>query len=187
MTMEVLPSLPPDGPRSFLATLAREPAAKWVARGATAFAGELSMTTTNSAYRFESGLFLGRARLPARSFAWPSALRGARLIGFLAELDGLWSLSPCWREGARAVLLRADLCGTDAFILTSPTTSFTLEAQAPARHSEARPEDLSAPRTAPPSGVRLRRSARPPSLRRLLPASMTRIHAAATAGEARNH
>jgi hypothetical protein len=188
MSSEVLTSLPPDGPRSFLATLAREPAAEWLAHGASTFAGELSMTTRNSAYRFESGLFLGRARLPARSFAWPAALRGARLIGFLTELDGLWSLSPRWRVGARAVLLRADLRGTDAFVLTSPTTSFTLEAQPLARHAEGRPEDASVPRTAPPSGARLRRSARPPSVRRLLPASMTRIHqAAASAGEARNH
>jgi hypothetical protein len=186
MPLAVLPSLPPDGPRSFLATLAREPPAEWLARSATAFAGEVAMTTTNSAYRFTSGLFLGRASLPARSFGWPSALRGAHLIGFLTDINDRWSLSQRWHEGARAVLLRADLRGAAAFVLTSPTTSFALDEQVPACAAE--PEVLTAPQTAPPSGARLRRSARPPSVRHLLPSSMTRIHQAlASATEARNH
>jgi hypothetical protein len=183
MHHEVLPGLPPDGLRSFLATLARESEAEWLARGTTTFAGELTMRTTNSAYRFQSGVFLGRASLPARSFTWPATLRGARLIGFLSEIDGLWSLAPRWREGARAVLLRSDVRGAEAFVLTSPTTSLTLEGQV----LEADAELLHS-RTAPPSGVRLRRSVCPPSVRRLLPTSMTRIHqAVASAGEARNH
>ena len=89
-----------SAPASFLAKLAPMAAGGWHALGAQMFPGELSLATTNTVYRFKNGVFQGRARKNARTFECPKAMRGLRLIGFLHDEGGLWSLSPRWREGA---------------------------------------------------------------------------------------
>jgi hypothetical protein len=174
----------------FLVELAALSAARWHALGAQTFPGELSIATDNSVYRFANGIFRGRVKNGSRSFEVPKAMRGTRLIGFLHDEGGLWSLSPRWREGAHAALWKPtapnieapDAIAEDAFILTSPTASFTLEEPEPKPHPNG-PEPTPSPwMTRPPqpkSGVMIRRVARPPSIRQPLPASMTRIHGAA--------
>ena len=148
-----------DSPRSFLATLAPQSAAAWHALGARLFPNELSIQTDNSTYRFKNGVFVSRAQKPARSFDCPKEMRGLRLVGFLHDEGGLWSLSPRWRFGSHAALWRPGPTDAASFILTSATTEFTLEEV---------------------SGVMIRRIARPPSIRHPLPPSMTRIHNAPT-------
>ena len=170
--------LSPDGPRSFLASLAPHSADTWMALGPAMFPGELSMATMSGVYRFKNGIFLGRANLSARTFEWAKAMRGTRLIGFLADERGLWALSPRWREGTHAVLWKPDATDGEPFLITSPTTSFTLE-EAESAPEPRRTSMPSASDEAPPeSGVRTRRAARPPSIRRPLPPSTTRIHPA---------
>jgi len=63
-----------------------------------------------------------------------------------------------------------------SFLLTSPTNDFTLEEPDP-KPSEPGPKPIPWVSRAPStSGIMLRRAARPPSIRRPVPASMTRIH-----------
>ena len=140
-------------PASFLAKLAPMAAGGWHALGAQMFPGELSLATTNTVYRFKNGVFQGRARKNARTFECPKAMRALRLIGFLHDEGGLWSLSPRWREGAHAVLWQPGETDEQSFVLTSPTRELTLEERGP---SAARSVNI--------------------AIRRPLPASTTRIH-----------
>lgn len=142
-----------SAPASFLAKLAPMAAGGWHALGAQMFPGELSLATTNTVYRFKNGVFQGRARKNARTFECPKAMRGLRLIGFLHDEGGLWSLSPRWREGAHAVLWQPGETDEQSFVLTSPTRELTLEERGP---SAARSVNI--------------------AIRRPLPASTTRIH-----------
>lgn len=142
-----------SAPASFLAKLAPMAAGGWHALGAQMFPGELSLATTNTVYRFNNGVFQGRARKNARTFECPKAMRGLRLIGFLHDEGGLWSLSPRWREGAHAVLWQPGETDEQSFVLTSPTRELTLEERGP---SAARSVNI--------------------AIRRPLPASTTRIH-----------
>lgn len=142
-----------SAPESFLATLAPMAAGGWHALGAQIFPGELSLATTNTVYRFKNGVFQGRARKNARTFECPKTMRALRLIGFLHDEGGLWSLSPRWREGAHAVLWQPGETDEQSFLLTSPTRELTLEERAP---RAARSVNL--------------------AIRRPLPASTTRIH-----------
>src|SRR5438105_9883336 len=103
-------AIPSHAPHAWLARLAPQSAAAWHALGGHAFPGESSVETTNGVYRFKNGVFLSRARRPARSFDAPKELRGVRLVGFLADEGGFWSLSPRFREGAHAVLWKPGEC-----------------------------------------------------------------------------
>jgi hypothetical protein len=152
-------------PHTFLAELAPMVAGGWHALGAQIYPGELSIATDNGVYRFKNGIFQSRAKKAARSFECPKAMRGVRLIGFLFDEGGTWSLSPRWQRGAHAVLWKEGATDAQSFVLTSPTKDFTLEEP-----------DPTAARAPSPSGFVLRRTARPPSIRQPLPASMTRIH-----------
>jgi hypothetical protein len=170
-----------SSPKTLLAKLAPMSAASWHALGAEIFPGELSIATDNSVYRFKNGIFLSRAQKNTRSFDCPKSMRGLRLIGLLHDEGGLWSLSPRWRAGAHAVLWKPDETDEESFVLTSPTNDFTLEEPEP-RPWDPEPKPTPwALRPPTQSGVRIRQIARPPSFRRPLPPSMTRIHSAAPA------
>lgn len=171
-----------DGPRHFLAKLAPMSAAGWHALGAQTFPGELSIATDNSVYRLKNGVFLGRCKRTARAFDVPESMRGTRLVGFLHDEGGLWSLSPRWRQGSHAVLWKPGATDEESFVLTSPTVEFTLEEPEP---KPSQPGPMPSPwattRAPSQSGVMLRPavpSARPPAIRRPEAASMTRIHSA---------
>ena len=144
-----------DAPTSFLTDLASQSGAAWSALGAQMFPGELSVATDDGVYRFMNGVFLGRARKLARTFECPKTMRGMRLIGFLHDEGGLWSLSPRFRAGARAVLWKPDGAEAETFILTSAAVEVTMDEVAPRKRS--------------PSGVVIRRIARPPSIREPAP------------------
>ncbi len=171
-----------EAPNQFLATLAPQSAAAWNAIGSRVYPGELSIATDNSVYRFRNGIFMSRAKKPARSFEAPKEMRGLRIIGFLREEGGRWSLSPLWRAGARAVMWKPEHQDTTAFILTSPTIDFTIEEPEPKPGPQPRPGPepspwaTRSPARSPQSGVMLRRVARPPTFRRPAPPSTTRIH-----------
>lgn len=151
---------------AYLVKLAMRSAATWHALGRRLFPGELSVETANSTYRFNDGVFLGRARRPARWFDAPRAMRGLRLVGFLADEGGLYSLSPRWREGAHAVLWKpGEATDERSFTLTSPVVAVAAE--------EPEPKPTPWVDRPPPS--------EPPSFRRLSPRSMTRLHLAAVA------
>ncbi len=164
-------------PCSFLADLALMAAGGWHALGAQTFPGELSVATDDGVYRFVNGVFRGSAKEAARSFALPKTMRGLRLIGFLFDEGGMWSLSPRWRAGALAVMWKDGEVDAESFVLTSPTRDFTIDEPDP-RPSQPgpKPTPWATARPSSPSGIKLRRAARPPSIRRPLPASMTRIH-----------
>jgi hypothetical protein len=155
-------------PKKMLAKLARESAATWNALAAEAFRGEARFETANTIYRFIDGVFASSAQKPSRSFEYPDALHGIRLIGFLAYENGLWSLSPRWRPGVLGVFWRSGGMDERSFVVTSATVSFSLESPA-ARSSKNR---ISV------SGVVRRAESRPPTLRRPAPPSMTRLHPA---------
>lgn len=156
-------------PTKMLAKLARQSVATWNAMSEEAFRGEARFETANTIYRFIDGVFASSAQKPSRSFEYPEALRGIRLVGFLAYENGLWSLSSRWRSGSLAVFWRSR-ANTDerSFIVTSATVAFTLEAP-PAQAPKTR---LSA------SGIVRRAESGPPTLRRPAPPSMTRLHPA---------
>ncbi|HEY8073733.1 MAG TPA: hypothetical protein VIF62_06485 [Labilithrix sp.] len=157
---------PSDTPHAWLARLAQQSAAAWHALGSQSFPGESSVETANGVYRFRNGVFLSRARRPSRSFDAPKELRGVRLIGFLADEGGFWSLSPRFREGAHCVLWKPDPageCDPRSFVLTSPCLSIATDDPEPMPWSR-------------PSGVRTRHIARPPTYREPEPPSMTRLH-----------
>jgi hypothetical protein len=169
-----------DAPLRFLTQLAATSAARWSAASHEAFRGDLSLTTEHSAYRFHHGMFVSRAKNPARFFDAPKAMRGLVLIGFLHEdhVADRWTLSTTWRPGSHAVLWRPGGQDATAFVITSPTTTYLLETPPP------KPDPDPSPwlwRSAPASsGVMPRRTAAPPpSCRMPLPPSMTRLHAAA--------
>jgi hypothetical protein len=167
-----------DGPRNFLAELAPMSAAAWHDLGAHTFPGELSIATDNSVYRMKNGMFLGRVKKGGRSFEVPPSMRGVRLVGFLFDEGGAWSLSPRWRAGSRAVLWKQGATDEQAFVLTSRTVELTREEPQPRpTQPEPTPSPWATP-SAPASGVRMRATARPPSIRQLAAASMTRIHCA---------
>lgn len=167
-----------SSPKTLLAKLAPMSAASWHALGARLFPGELSLATDNSVYRFKNGIFLSRAKKNARSFECPKSMRALRLIDFVHDEGGLWSLSPRWRAGAHAVLWKPGEIDEQSFVLTSPTSDFTLEEPDP-KPSEPEPKPTPwALRPPSQSGVMIRRGARPPSFRRPLPPSTTRIHSA---------
>jgi len=169
------PSMPVT-PENFLAELAPMAAGGWLALGARIYPGELSIATDNGVYRFKNGIFQSRAKKAARSFECPKEMRGLRLIGFLFDEGGMWSLSPRWQPGAHAILWKEGETDAQSFLLTSPTKDFTLEEPDP-KPSEPGPKPIPWVTATPSSsGVMLRRAARPPSIRRPLPASMTRIH-----------
>jgi hypothetical protein len=171
-----------DQPKKYLARLAPMSAAGWHALGAQTFPGELSIATDNSVYRFNNGIFLGRAQKSARSFEYPPAMRAMRLVGFLNDEEGgLWSLSPRWRAGTHAVLWKPDLADDQSFVLTSPTTGFSLEEP---QAWSADPEPTPSPWVLAErerSGVVPGPIARPPAIRPPLPSSMTRLHSASAA------
>ena len=159
--------IPSENPATWLAKIAPQSAAAWHALGGRAFPGEISLETSNGLYRFRNGVFQSRARRPLRSFDAPKEMRGMRLIGFLADEGGFWSLSPRWREGSHAVLWKpGDAVDPKSFMLTSPTISIAIEDPQPEpwMHKTGR------------SGVHTRRIARPPSIREPEPPSMTRLH-----------
>ncbi|MBS2020315.1 MAG: hypothetical protein JST00_46080 [Deltaproteobacteria bacterium] len=155
---------PAASPRTFLAQIAAQSAATWHAVGAACFRGEATIETGNRTYWFRDGVFVSRSSGPARSHEAPPQLLGMRLIGFLAEEGGFWSLSTTWRPGSHAVLWRPSAPGESidptSFVLTSAAVSF----------------DIAPP--SPPSGIRARRPALPPIIARPAPASMTRLHPA---------
>lgn len=169
-----------DGPHTLLAKLAPMSAAAWHALGAQAFPGELSVATDNSVYRLRNGIFLGRAKRGARSFDYPLAMRGTRLVGFAFDEGGLWSLSPRWRLGSHAVLWKPDAPEEQAFVLTSPTVELTCDEPEP-KPADPGPKPSPWVTAGPPpsrSGIALRRLARPPSIRQPAMTSMTRLHSA---------
>jgi len=174
--MSSLAELTLSTPHTFLAELAPMAAGGWQALGAQIYPGELSIATDNGVYRFKNGSFQSRAKTDARSFECPKAMRGLRLIGFLFDEGGMWSLSPRWRAGAHAVLWKDGETDAESFVLTSPTKDFTLEEPDPKPH-EPGPKPIPwATRAPSQSGIMLRRTARPPSIRQPMPPSMTRIH-----------
>jgi hypothetical protein len=148
-----------ESPTMFLTRLAPTSGARWRALGAQMFAGEISIATANSVYRFHNGVFVSRAKKPARFFDAPKSMRGVRLIGFLSEN----ALSVHWTAGASAVLWNGSL-GEDAFIFTSATIELTIEEPEP-KPVESGPK---------PSPWHAHAGAR--ALARPLPASMTRLH-----------
>lgn len=175
---------------TYLAQLAPWSMTGWRALGARVFPGELSIATGNSVYRLRNGVFVGRAKRGARSFEAPRELRGMRLIGFLQQDCGLWSLSTEWTHAAHAVLWTPGGVDEASFILTSASVSFTLEEPEPKPqpHPGPKPEPWLGRRSPSQSGVMQvaqRRVARPPSFRAPLPPSMTRIHPAASLPNAR--
>jgi len=151
-------------PTKMLVKLARHSAATWNAMASEAFRGEAKFETANTIYRFIDGVFASSAQKPSRSFDYPSALRGIRLIGFLAYENGLWSLSPRWTEGSLGVFWKTGGIDERSFIVTSATVSFSLEAPKP------EPKKMLSI-----SGVVRRAESRPPTLRRPAPPSMTRL------------
>lgn len=130
-------------------------------RGARAevFRGAVTIETGNTLYRFEDGVFSGRAPRPAAGSApdWqaPPSMRGVELIGFLSDEGGLWSLSLGWRSGSMAVMTTS----ARALTLTSPTVAWAAE------RPEPRPAVVRTP------------SPRLPSPRPPAPQSTTRIQA----------
>jgi hypothetical protein len=178
MDSEALLMLSLDAPRKFLAKLAPMSAAAWHALGTTTFPGELSIATDNSVYRLNNGVFLGRVQKGGRTFDSPPAMRSTRLVGFLHDEGGLWSLSPRWRPGSHAVLWKPGAIGEESFVLTSPVVELTREEPEPRPSPTGPAPSPWAMQGLTPSGVRLRRVA-PPSLRHLAAASTTRIHSAA--------
>lgn len=184
----------PVAPTRHLADLASRSSAAWLEIGARIYAGELSVATGNSVYRFREGIFISRAQKPSRSFEAPKEMRGLRIIGFLREEGDTWLLTPQWRVGSHAVLWRVGGSDPTSFLLTSPTTDFALDEPEPKPAPQPRPGPepspwmtliakavAKSPAKSPISGVMLRRVARPPTFRRPLPPSMTRIHNACPA------
>lgn len=160
-----------NAPINMLVKLARQSASTWTALAAQAFRGEASLETSNTIYRFRDGMFVSCATKPSQVFTAPEGLRDLRLVGFLAYENGLWSLSPRWRQGAAAVFWRAGGVDERSFIVTSATVSWVLEA----------PASVSERERVPISGVVRRMGSRPPTLRPPTRESMTRVLPAAAA------
>jgi hypothetical protein len=174
--MSSLANLSSSTPVTFLAELAPMAAGGWQALGAQIYPGELSLATDDGVYRFRNGIFQSRALTASRSFERPKAMRGLRLIGFLFDEGGMWSLSPRWQPGALAAMWRDGETEAEPFVVTSPTTDFTLDEPEPKPQPGPKPIPWATRPSPSQSGTMLRRIARPPSIRRPLPPSMTRIH-----------
>lgn len=160
----------PESPSDWLLRLAPCSATIWDAAARRAFPGEASLETAHTVYRFKEAGFVSRLKKPARSFDAPKGMRGLRLLGFLVDEGGFWSLSTRWSEGAHAVLWRPPTEGTIAtFSITSPSASFVAEEPEPA---------LDARKSGRTSGIHPVAPKRPPTLRMLEAPSMTRIHTA---------
>lgn len=173
---------PPLSHTTLLAKIAPWSSTTWRSLGARAFPGERRIATRNSVYRLRDGVFIGRARRPARAFEAPKEMRGMRLIGFLQHDGRLWSLSEEWAPGAHAVLWTPGGVDEASFIFTSASASFTLQEPEPKPQPGPKPEPWLGRRAPLESGVMQvtqRTIARPPSFRAPLPPSMTRIHPAA--------
>lgn len=158
---------PPSEAEIALVRLARQSAATWQRVRGEAFLGHTIVETANTIYRFENGLFQGRASRGS-SAAWdaPAAMSDLEIIGFLTYEGGFWSLSPRWQPGALAVLWRMNSTSTDrGFTLTSPTVACTV----------VRPEPMSARDTPERSDVFDVPGSKPPVVRRPPPPSMTRL------------
>jgi hypothetical protein len=159
-----LPYVVMDVLSSFLVKLAPSSAAGWLALGAEVFRGTSELETTNSVYAIEGGVLVSRTKRGSSTVERPKGLVGLRLVGFLTDEDGLYGLSPRWKEGSLAVLFRVPkgerTPDERSFVVTTATLAF---------------------RVPPPaSGLRLVRSVSPPTVRRPLPASLTRLFAATT-------
>jgi hypothetical protein len=97
----------------------------------TTWLGELTVSTRNTMYKFTNGVCtqVHRAGQEGR----PSDFVGMRLAGWLLDEGSAPRVSPTWRPGASAVLLRPGAL-QDAVALTSPTVQIrrTDYAQMPA-------------------------------------------------------
>ena len=153
-----------------LIRLAERSAATWRQVRGEAFAGETTIETRNTVYRFEDGLLVGRTTKSRRGSAdWNSSLatQKVELIGFLADEGGFWSFSPRWREGALAVMTADE----KRFLLTSPTCACAIDRpRLPLRSVPERSDVFHVP------------GSRPPVVRRPAPPSMTRIQLAPASG-----
>ena len=157
-----------DSMQKALIKLTNRTAATWASVGNEAFLGAITIETSNAIYQFLDGVFAARA---ARSFGgqspeWesPPNMKGAKLIGFLADEGGLWSLSPRWRAGALAVISST----AENFTLTSETSSCAIERPEPSLRATS-------PQTSDVFDVP---GSRPPTVRRPAPPSMTRLQPA---------
>ncbi|AKV03150.1 hypothetical protein AKJ09_09813 [Labilithrix luteola] len=170
-----------DPTSSLLAQIAAQSAATWHALAARAFPGELSVETDNSVYRFKDSVLMGRSKrgsdAPARA-----TKRGLKLIGFLANEGGFWSLSPRFRPGSHAVLWSPIACASTngqpdpaSFILTSKALAATVPDPQPVPWVS---RSAVADRRSAPHISGMYAIARPPRAMRPAPASATRIHAA---------
>lgn len=179
--MDAFNDRPQDPTGSLLAQIAAQSASTWHALAARAFPGELSVETDNSVYSFQDSVLVARAK--RGSAAPPRATkRGLKLIGFLANEGGFWSLSPRFRPGSHAVLWSPIAGATtdgqpdpSSFILTSKTIAATVPDPQPVPwiSRSAMAERRSAPHISGMYAI-----ARPPRAMRPAPASATRIHAA---------
>ena len=138
-----------------------------------AFEGEVTIETANTLYRFHNGVFTSRARKPTRAYEAPASLQDIRLVGFLAPQNGLWAFSPQYKKGALAVFWKPGLPDEKAFVLTTATVSFSIEATPRPHH-----------RIPTASDVFRRPPLKPPTFRRPAPPSLTRIMPAASRPEA---
>jgi hypothetical protein len=126
----------------------------------SAWLGELTVSTRNTVYKFANGICTGvhRAGQPnARS-----DFLGMRLAGWLIDEDSAPHVSPTWRPGASAVLLRPGPI-RDAVALTSATTQIR----------RSKPAVAPKPRDSMKSSGIVRRT--PPPVRLAVADSMTRI------------
>ncbi len=150
-------------PRTVVVQLARR-FSNLLELAAKAFEGEVTVETVNTLYRFHNGVFVSRARKPTRAYEAPSSMRDMRLVGFLAPLNGVWAFSPQYKQGALAVFYKPGLPDEKAFVLTTSTVGFSVEA-APRPY----------PRIPTSSDVFRRPPQKPPTFRRPQPPSLTRI------------
>jgi len=137
-----------------------------------AFEGEVAIETANTLYRFHNGVFTSRARKPTRAYEAPPSLVGIRLVGFLFPQNGLWAFSPQYKKGALAVLWKPGLPDDKAFVLTTVTISFSIEA-APRPYPRI-PTASDVFRRPPQQAPTFRRPA-PPSLTRIMPATAPKL------------
>lgn len=144
--------------------LTEQSAAAWRGVRGVAFSGATTLETGNTLYRFEDGVFFGRAptcsNVDVAAWVSPIPLREAELIGFFADEGGFWSFSTKWRKGALAVILTKE----KTFTLTSAVRSCRIERPSkPMRAAPSssdvfdipRPRSLAVRRPAPPSMTRI--------------------------------
>ncbi len=108
-----------DPRKRFLAELAGTRRDHWLALGMAIFARETHLETANTVYRFVDGVCYTMTRKGLFGRTRGNA-QGMRLIGWLVEDEcGALTLSLHPRQGAAAVLWRAQAEGEGAFSLTS--------------------------------------------------------------------